>query len=93
MKRTRMLLLRTVARLIFYAFICKYVYSESGIVTTILIACIIIENAVYADYSDAINDFTIIISEKTKEIIDFQNEYIIPRLKRNECRKDKRDTK
>lgn len=83
MKRTtNMLLPRTVARLLFYALICRYVYAESGIVTTVLIACILLENAVYADHSDALHRLVTIVSEKTTELIEFQNEYILPRLKK-----------
>jgi hypothetical protein len=79
-KTTEKLLPRTIVRLIFYALICRYIYLETGIVTTALLACILLENAIYADHSDALHRLVTIVSEKTTELMEFQNEYILPRL-------------
>lgn len=77
---------RIIIRLLLYLCICGYVYSESGLVTTMLFAYILIENTIYRNLLEGVYELIAILSKQMKELkelMDFRNEY----------RKNKRDTK
>jgi len=60
--------------------LCFFVFKETGIVTTILIFLLFLENGLHTDWIDDIHKLEEQSHRKVVELFIFQNEHIMPRL-------------